>query len=67
MAYTQDHLDALQEAIATGELEVKFDDHLVRYRSISELKAAYEFVKKEMAVSNGVRRKTLFRIGVNNG
>mgnify|MGYP000476109514 CR=1 FL=1 len=40
MAFTQKHIDAIDEAIATGELEVNFGDRKVKYRSIAELKTA---------------------------
>lgn len=40
MALTQTDLDALDRAIATGELEVEFDGMRRRYRSVSELLAA---------------------------
>ena len=45
MALTQQHLDDLDDAIATGELEVTFaDGRKVRYRSIKELKEARRIV-----------------------
>ena len=37
MPFTQDDLDAIRRAIATGELEVEYADRRVRYRSIDEL------------------------------
>ena len=44
MALTQSDLDALDKAIATGELEVEYDGMRRRYRSIGELIAARNHV-----------------------
>lgn len=37
MAYTAADLEAIQTAIATGELRVSYADRTVEYRSIDEL------------------------------
>ena len=39
MAYTQSHLDALQEALASGTLTVTFEGRSMTYRSVQELQA----------------------------
>jgi hypothetical protein len=44
MAYTQTQLDALDAAIASGELIVKYDGREVTYRSIDQLIKARDFV-----------------------
>ena len=55
MAYTQAHLDALQQALASGELRVRFADREVTYRSVEELKNAIAIVKAGLEVSSGTR------------
>lgn len=57
MAYTQAHLQALQEALVKGERRVTFGDKTVEYRSVDELKAAIAIVKRdifEQAVDTGL-------------
>ncbi len=43
MAYTQTHIDALKEAIATGALEVEFgtgtERRRIKYRSLAEMRS----------------------------
>jgi hypothetical protein len=51
MAFTQADLDALNTAIVGQELEVDYDGRRVRFRSVAELRAAYEHVKQEIAAA----------------
>lgn len=44
MAFTQTQLDALDAAIASGELTVKYDGREVTYRSFDQLVKARNFV-----------------------
>jgi hypothetical protein len=46
MAYTEAHLAALEQALAHGESRVRFEDKMVEYRSVEELKAAIREVKR---------------------
>ena len=46
MAYTQTQLEALEAALARGEKMVRYEDKLVEYRSVDELKAAIAQVKR---------------------
>ena len=48
MAYTQAHLDALEAALVKGEKRVTFGDKTVEYRSVDELMAAIEAVKRDL-------------------
>ncbi|MCM2479198.1 phage head-tail joining protein [Serpentinimonas maccroryi] len=48
MAYTQAHLEALEAALAKGERRVSLGDKTVEYRSVDELKAALEVVKRDL-------------------
>ena len=57
MANTQAHLEALESALVKGEKRVTFGDKTVEYRSVDELKAAIEVVKRgifEQAVDTGL-------------
>ena len=49
MTYTPTQLDALKQALATGERRVTFGDKTVEYRSIEELQAAIRTVEAELA------------------
>lgn len=49
MAWTQTDLDAIDAAIASGELVVQYQDKRVTYRSIEELKAARAMIVGEVA------------------
>ncbi len=62
MAYTQAHLDALQEALASGELRVRFADREVTYRSIEELKSAIATVQAALEAAAGaqIRRHLVY-------
>jgi hypothetical protein len=52
MPYTTDQLQALQNALASGELRVRFDDKEVQYRSVEELKAAIREVQDGLSAEN---------------
>jgi hypothetical protein len=53
MTITQADLDALNRAILGAELEIEYQGRRVRYRSVSDLRAAYEHAKAEMAAQAG--------------
>lgn len=48
MAFTQTQLDAVEAAIASGELKVMFDGREVWYRSISDLLLARDTIKASL-------------------
>ncbi len=56
MAYTQTQLDALEEAIALGALEVEYDDpggrKRVRYRSIEQMRSLRREMRRELGIDN---------------
>lgn len=54
MGYSEDHLQALRDALASGELSVQHNGRRIQYRSISELKEAIDTV--EEALRPGRRR-----------
>lgn len=56
MAYTQAQYDALQNAMATGALTVRYaDGRTVTYRSFDEMKAILDVMAAEMGT---IPRKT---------
>jgi hypothetical protein len=52
MAYTRQHLEALQAALAKGEHRVAFDGKVVEYRSVVELKAAIREIEAALRKTN---------------
>ena len=49
MAYTQEQLTVLENALATGERRVSFGDKTVEYRSVEELKEAIRAVERGLS------------------
>lgn len=59
MAFSNSDLQAIDEAIATGALEVQYTDKRVRYRSLAEMMQARDFIKRELGLKDtSKRRKT---------
>jgi hypothetical protein len=53
MAWTQQQLDAIETAIASGELTVRFGDRTVTYRSMDELLQARAVIKNALDAEAG--------------
>ena len=49
MAYTEEQLQALRNALANGVRRVRFGDREIEYRSIEELKSAIAAAEAEIA------------------
>ena len=67
MAHSEDQLTVLEAALAKGERRVTFGDKSVEYRSIEELQAAIEAVKRDLhdqAVARGLWPKAPRQIRV---
>ncbi|MEN2424716.1 hypothetical protein AA0N74_01555 [Chromobacterium vaccinii] len=56
--WTLEHLQALEEAIASGELEIYRDGMRVQYRSITELQRAYEMVRNQLERDGQLQQST---------
>lgn len=60
MAYTQDDIDALKAAIATGALRVEFgsgpDKRVVEYRSLSDMNATLATISAEVNPTQTAQR-----------
>jgi len=72
MAYTEQHRQALETALAKGEKRVIFGDRTVEYRSVEELKAALREVKRSLieqsaAIGSGQRSARQIRIQTRKG
>ncbi len=57
MAYTQAHLAALQEALASGVLTVVFEGRSITYRSTEDLQRAISVVQNALKSGAGTRRR----------
>lgn len=68
MAFTQEDLDSIREAIATGEKSVTFaDGKAVTYRSMAELVKAEQLIAGYLKAADGNRSRRAFRINVSKG
>lgn len=68
MAYTQDDLINIREAIATGEKSVTFaDGKSVTYRTLTELMQAEQIISKSLEALEGRRPRRAFRMNVSKG
>lgn len=52
MAFSASDLEALEQAIATGELRVTVDGRTVEYRSVADLVAAHRFAQRQLAAAS---------------
>jgi len=49
--FTQAHLTAIEEAIAGGYLEVRYDDKVVKYQSMSDLMRARNLIASSLTAA----------------
>lgn len=54
MAFTTAQLAVLENAIATGSLEVTYDGKTIKYASFDDLKRRYEYVREQLAAGGAV-------------
>lgn len=52
MSVTQQHIDALNLAIAKGEKVVKLDGKMIEYRSVAELISARNDLQQQLAAAS---------------
>lgn len=55
MAWTQQQLEAIEAAIASGELTVRFADRTITYRSIDDLLRARAVIKDALDKQAGAQ------------
>lgn len=51
--FTQAHLTAIEEAIAGGYLEVRYDDKVVKYQSMGDLLRARQLIASKLNEQTG--------------
>lgn len=59
MAWTQDQLDALEEAIASSTLKVKYADKEVTYRSLDEMLKVRDMMRADLGITTGRTKRIL--------
>lgn len=59
MAWTQTDLDAIEEAIKTGELRVRYGDREITYRSVDEMLRIRDLIRNALGLTgeNGGRQR----------
>lgn len=55
--FTQAHLTAIEEAIAGGYLEVRYDDKVVRYQTMGDLLKARNLIASKLNTDASPMRK----------
>ena len=65
--YTEEHAQALREALATGEHRVSYDGKSIEYRSVSDLKAALAEVESALARQLGIPKSRQIRMNTAKG
>lgn len=67
MAFVSEDLDVINQAIASGEMNVEYSDHKVTYRTMGELFRAKAHITKELRAQTGRRRPVGYRVSVSKG
>ena len=67
MTYTPADLEALQQALISGECRVSFGDKTVEYRSVAELQAAIRTVAAALAREQGTAPARQIRVTTSKG
>lgn len=62
MAYTREDLEAVNKAIASGVLKVRYGDKEVQYSSVNDLIRAKQHIVAELNAESGRRKSWVFRI-----
>ncbi len=66
MPFTYEQLTALEEAIAQGAMQVKFQDKEVRYQSVNDMLLLRDVMRRALGISNqkNARIYTVFDKGL---
>jgi hypothetical protein len=59
MSFTQDQLTALEAAIASGTLEVRIGDKLIRYQTTVDMIRARDLLRDQLNAGNPTTRTSL--------
>jgi predicted GTPase len=65
--YTEEHAQALREALASGEHRISYDGKSIEYRSVSDLKAALAEVESALARQDGNPKSRQIRVNTAKG
>jgi hypothetical protein len=65
--YTADHLQALRDALASGEHRVSYEGKSVEYRTVADLKAAIAEVESAIARDAGRIKVRQIRVTTSKG
>jgi len=63
MAFTTTQLTAIEAAIASGSLEVSYEGKTIKYGSMADLRARYDFIKSKLVAQGDItdsRTRTSF-------
>ncbi len=67
MAYTEQQLQALRDALANGVSRVRFGDREIEYRTIDELKIAIAAAEADLAKTSGKPIVRQIRVSTDKG
>jgi hypothetical protein len=67
MPYTEQQLQALRDALASGARRVRFGDREIEYRSLDELQRAIAAAEVEIARNNGTPPVRQLRVSTQKG
>ena len=62
MTYTPEHLQALREALASGEHRVTYEGKSIEYRSVADLKSAIAEIEATIARESGAAKSRQIRV-----
>lgn len=62
MAFSTAQLDAIESAIASGELVIEYEGKKVQYRSMADLLRARDLVRAELIASGVLAQPTVPRV-----
>lgn len=62
MAYTQTQRDALEAAIATGALTVRYGDTTTTYRSLAEMSQVLAAMDRDLSTAAGTRKRRVTKV-----
>lgn len=60
IAFTQENLELLEQALVEGVKKVKYSDKEVEYRSVDEMIKLRNLIKKELCQTTSKTKKGLF-------
>ncbi len=62
ISYTEEHLRALREALASGEHRVSYEGKSIEYRSVADIRTAIAEVESALARNSGRTKSRQIRV-----